>query len=304
MRILRTVAEVRAALAPARRAARSIALVPTMGALHPGHVSLIARAREACDEVVVSLFVNPSQFGDPRDLAAYPRDERRDAAVAAEAGADLLFAPPREELYPPGFATHVALEGPLVETLEGAHRGPGHFRGVATVVTKLLNVVQPDVAFFGQKDAQQALVVRRVVADLDLPVRIEVAPTEREPDGLARSSRNARLDPAGRERALALHAALQAVAAAHAGGERDVAALEAVGRAALASFAVEPDYLALVDPGSLAPLTTVAGTALVAVAATVGGVRLIDNQLIGPAPDRKATAVPPTTARTTTGARS
>jgi len=220
MRVLRTVAEVRTALRPARRTERTIALVPTMGALHAGHLALVERARDECDEVVVSVFVNPAQFGDPADLAAYPRDEDADAVLAADAGADLFFAPAAEELYPAGFATHVALEGPLVEALEVSHRGPEHFRGVATIVTKLLNVVQPHVAFFGQKDAQQALVIRRLVADLNLPVRVEVADTLREPDGLALSSRNARLAPADRKRAIALHAAITAAAAAHAAGDR------------------------------------------------------------------------------------
>ncbi len=280
MRTLRTVAEVRTALRPARREERTIALVPTMGALHAGHLALVERARGECDEVVVSLFVNPAQFGDPDDLASYPRDQDRDAVLAAEAGADLLFAPGAEELYPPGFATHVALEGPLVETLEGAHRGPEHFRGVATVVTKLLNVVQPDVAFFGQKDAQQTIAVRRLVTDLNLPVRIDVAPTVREEDGLALSSRNARLAPADRERALALPAALAAAADAHASGERDAAVLGSKARAAMATLGVEPEYLAVVDPESLAPVDSAEDQVLVVVAATVGGVRLIDNQLI------------------------
>jgi len=280
VRTLRTVAEVRTALRPARREERTIALVPTMGALHAGHLALVERARGECDEVVVSLFVNPAQFGDPDDLASYPRDQDRDAVLAAEAGADLLFAPGAEELYPPGFATHVALEGPLVETLEGAHRGPEHFRGVATVVTKLLNVVQPDVAFFGQKDAQQTIAVRRLVADLNLPVRIDVAPTVREEDGLALSSRNARLAPADRERALALPAALAAAADAHASGERDAAVLGSKARAAMATLGVEPEYLAVVDPESLAPVDSAEDQVLVVVAATVGGVRLIDNQLI------------------------
>lgn len=281
MRTLRTVAEVRTALRPARRLERTIALVPTMGALHPGHLALVERAREECDEVVVSLFVNPAQFGDPSDLAAYPRDEGADSVLAAEAGADLLFAPAPGELYPPGFATHVALEGPLVETLEGVHRGPGHFRGVATVVTKLLNVVQPDVAFFGAKDAQQALVVQRLVTDLNLPVRIDVVETVREEDGVARSSRNVRLEGADRERARALHAALTAVADAREAGEHDSTALAAAGRRAMTPFAVIPEYLELVDPGTLAPVETAEGCVLVAVAAAVGEVRLIDNQLLG-----------------------
>ncbi len=288
MRILRTVADVRTALRPARRAERTIALVPTMGALHAGHLSLIERARQECDEVVVSVFVNPTQFDDPGDLAAYPRDEGRDAILAARAGTDLLFAPSAAELYPPGFATRVALDGPLVQALEGAHRGPEHFAGVATVVTKLLNVVQPDRAFFGQKDAQQALVISRLVADLNLPVRIDVAPTVREPDGLALSSRNTHLSPTDRPRALALQVALSAAARAHAAGEDDTATLAAEARAALVPFDVEPEYLALVDPQTLAPVATVEDAVLVAVAATVGGVRLIDNQLIGTPETRRA----------------
>ncbi len=281
MRTLRTVAQVRTALRPARRADRSIALVPTMGALHDGHLSLIARAKEECDEVVVSLFVNPTQFGDARDLEAYPRDQEHDAVLAAEAGADLLFAPATDEVYPAGFATAISLSGPLVETLEGAHRGPEHFGGVATVVTKLLCIVQPDVAVFGQKDAQQVVVIRRFVADLNLPVRIEVAPTLREPDGLALSSRNVRLTEEDRPRARALSAALAAIQDAHTAGELATAALAAAGRAAMTPFAVEPEYLALVHPESLAPVATVEDSVLVAVAATVGEVRLIDNQLIG-----------------------
>ena len=203
MRTVRTVAELRAALRPSRRDGRTIGLVPTMGSLHDGHLSLIRAAAADCDDVVVSLFVNPTQFDDAGDLAAYPRDEARDAELAAEPPAPtLLFAPPADEVYPDGFATTVAVRG-ITESLEGAHRGVGHFDGVTTVVTKLLNMVGPDVAYFGQKDAQQALVVRRLVRDLDMPVRIEVEPTVREPDGLALSSRNARLD-GHRDRALAL----------------------------------------------------------------------------------------------------
>lgn len=281
MRTLRTVAQVRTALRPARLAQRTIGLVPTMGALHDGHISLIERAREECDEVVVSLFVNPTQFGDPSDLEKYPRDEEHDAVLAAEAGADLLFAPAVEELYPAGFATTVSLRGPIVETLEGAHRGPEHFAGVATVVTKLLCIAQPDVAFFGQKDAQQTLVIRRFAWDLNLPVRIDVAPTLREPDGLAMSSRNVRLGESDRPRARALSAALAATQDAFTTGERDTRALAAAGRAAMTPFAVEPEYLALIDPESLAPVETVEDCVLVAIAAVVGGVRLIDNQLLG-----------------------
>jgi pantoate--beta-alanine ligase len=277
MRTLHTIAEVRDALLPEARAGRSVGLVPTMGALHAGHLELLRRAREEQDVLVVSLFVNPAQFEDARDLAAYPRDEARDARLAAEAGADLLFAPGPDELYPPGFATQVTVGGPA-EGLEGEHRGPGHFRGVATVVLKLLNVVRPDVAYFGQKDAQQLAVVRRMVRDLDVPVRIAAVQTVREPDGLALSSRNARLSPADRARALALRDALRAAEAAVREGERDGAHVLAAARAAMAPHGVEPEYLALVHPDTFAPVARVEGDVLLAVAARVGGVRLIDNQ--------------------------
>jgi pantoate--beta-alanine ligase len=288
MRTLRTVAQLRAALSEPRRAGRTVALVPTMGFLHEGHVSLIAAAREAADEVVVSLFVNPAQFNETADLAGYPRDEARDATMAAEAGADLLFAPPVEEVYPAGFATQVRVAGPLTETLEGAHRGAAHFHGMTTVVAKLLNMVGPDVAFFGQKDAQQALVIRRMVADLDLPVLIEVAPIVREPDGLALSSRNVRLRPADRRRALGLSAALRTAEEQLAAGTRDAAVLDAAARAALNDFDVEPEYLALVDPETLAPVGAVDQETLLAVAARVGDVRLIDNTVLDPNGRREA----------------
>jgi len=283
MRTIRTVAELRAALAEPRRAGRTIGLVPTMGYLHDGHLSLIRAAREHADLVVVSLFVNPAQFDDAGDLAAYPRDEQRDAALAHEAGASLLFAPAVEEVYPPGFTTQVRVAGPLTETLEGAHRGADHFHGVTTVVTKLLNMVGPDVALFGQKDAQQALVIRRLAADLDLPTRIEVVPTVREPDGLALSSRNVRLAPADRERAIALCAALRAAERELAAGSRDAEALTAAALAAMDPFDVEPEYLALVDPEDLHPVGSVDQDTLLAVAARVGQVRLIDNTILAPA---------------------
>jgi pantoate--beta-alanine ligase len=253
--------------------------VPTMGALHEGHLSLIRHARAACDVVVVSLFVNPAQFNAAGDLAAYPRDEGRDAALAAEAGADLLFAPALDEVYPPGFATTVHVSR-LTETLEGEHRGVSHFDGVTTVVTKLLNMVGPDVAFFGQKDAQQALVVRALVRDLDLPVRIEVCPTVREPDGLALSSRNVHLRGADRERALALRDALAAAEASLGAGERDAEVLRAAALAAMRGRGVEPDYLELVRPDDLSPVARVDGEVLVAVAASVGSTRLIDNTIL------------------------
>jgi len=279
MRTVRTVAELREALRPARREERVIGLVPTMGALHEGHLSLVRHARATCDVVVVSLFVNPAQFNEAGDLAAYPRAEERDAALVAEIGADLLFAPAREEVYPPGFATTVHVSG-LTETLEGEHRGVSHFDGVATVVTKLLNMVGPDVAIFGQKDAQQALVIRALVRDLDLPVRIEVRPTVREADGLALSSRNVHLRGADRERALALRDALAAAEASLGAGERDADVLRAAALAAMRGRGVEPDYLELVRPDDLSPVSRVDGQVLVAVAASVGSTRLIDNTIL------------------------
>ncbi len=296
MKTIRTVSELRAALAPLRRAQCAIGLVPTMGALHDGHLSLMRRARDTCDVVVVSLFVNPSQFNDAGDLDGYPRDEERDARLAAELGVDVLFAPSIEEVYPPGFATSVSVGGASAG-LEGEHRGPAHFTGVATVVTKLLNMVGPDVAFFGQKDAQQAVVIRRLVRDLDIPVRIEVCPTVRAPDGLALSSRNALLSPHERSRATALHRALAAVADAVAGGETEPERALAAGRAQLEDAGVVLEYLALVDPASMEPLERVEGDALAVVAAVVGTTRLIDNRpLTAPAhpagvgPDRRASA--------------
>jgi pantoate--beta-alanine ligase len=279
VRTVRTVAEVRTALREARRAERVIGLVPTMGALHDGHLSLIRRARATCDDVVVSLFVNPAQFNESGDLAAYPRDEARDGGLAAGAGADLLFAPELAEVYPPGFATTVHAGG-VTETLEGVHRGVGHFDGVATMVTKLLNMVGPDVAFFGQKDAQQALVIRRLVRDLDLPVRIEVCPTVREADGLALSSRNVHLRGADRERALALRDALAAAEASLTAGERDAGALRAAALAAMRRRGVEPDYLEFVRTDDLSPVSHIDGEVLVAVAASVGSTRLIDNTIL------------------------
>ena len=232
MNLITTVAELRAALRAPKRAGQTIGLVPTMGAFHEGHLSLMRRARAHCDVVVVSLFVNPAQFNDPADLAVYPRDAERDADLAAEIGVDHLFAPAVDEVYPRGFATTVSVAG-LTETLEGEHRGRAHFDGVTTVVTKLFNMVGPDVAYFGQKDAQQARVIRRLVRDLDIPVRIEVCPTIREPDGLALSSRNAHLSESERARATALHRALDAVRRAVTAGERDPAAARARGLAEL-----------------------------------------------------------------------
>jgi pantoate--beta-alanine ligase len=280
MRLVRTVAQLREALAPARRGALRIGLVPTMGALHEGHLSLIEGAREDCDVVVVSLFVNPAQFNESGDLDRYPRDEQRDAELAASHGADLLFAPPVEEVYPDGFATAVEVLG-VTERLEGQARGPGHFRGVTTVVTKLLCMALPDVAYFGQKDAQQVVVIRRLAADLNLPVAIEALPTVREPDGLAMSSRNALLSPSERERALALSAGLREAERLVADGETAAPALLAAVRSELERAEVEPEYVALVDGETLEPLARLQHGALLAVAARVGDVRLIDNVVLG-----------------------
>ena len=280
MNTVRTVADLRKALTPHRRAGRTIGLVPTMGAFHEGHLSLMRRARETADVVVVSLFVNPAQFGAGEDLASYPRDEAADAAMAEAEGVDVLFAPPVEEVYPDGFATSVRVDG-ITETLEGERRGREHFDGVTTVVAKLFNMVGPDVAFFGQKDAQQALVIRRMVRDLDMPVRIEVCPTVREASGLALSSRNAYLDPAERERAAALHRALEAADDTVARGERDASAVLAAARDQLAAAGVEPEYLELRSAEDLAPVESVNGSTLLAVAARVGRARLIDNKILG-----------------------
>jgi pantoate--beta-alanine ligase len=252
MRTLRTVAEVRAALEPARAASR-FGLVPTMGAFHQGHLALLRAAREECDVVVASLFVNPAQFGEAADLARYPRDEERDAGLAAEAGVDLLFAPAVEEMYPPEYQTWIEVTE-LGSILEGEFR-PGHFRAVATVCCKLFNIVRPEVAYFGQKDAQQVEVVRRMARDLDLEVELRVVPTVRDEDGLALSSRNALLSPADRERAAVLPRAL-------ATRDREAA------RRLLNGVDVDYVEVAPFDPPVLAA------------AIRVGGTRLIDNVVL------------------------
>jgi pantoate--beta-alanine ligase len=281
LRIARTVAELRAAVRDARVAGATIGLVPTMGALHAGHLSLIRRARERCGLVVVSVFVNPAQFDEATDLAAYPRDEARDAELARGAGADLLFAPAADEVYPAGFASAVEVLG-LSERLEGAIRGAAHFRGVATVVVKLLNMATPDVAYFGQKDAQQVVLIRRLVRDLDMPVQIEVCPTVREADGLALSSRNARLSDEERHRALALSQALAAATARAASGERDARVLLDAARTRMDERSVAAEYLELVDAETFEPLTALDGEreALIVVAARIGATRLIDNAVV------------------------
>jgi pantoate--beta-alanine ligase len=282
--VYRAKAELRAALAQPRLEGRAIGLVPTMGFLHEGHLSLLRAARAECDLVVMSLFVNPTQFGPGEDLDRYPRDEARDLELAGAAGAAVVYAPPVAEVYPEDFSTAVAVSGRLSEVLDGdpARRGPEHFRGVTTVVAKLFNTVGPDVAYFGQKDAQQAAVIRRMARDLDFPVRIEVLPIAREADGLAMSSRNAYLDPRDRRRAAVLSRALGLVerAVQDAGSLQD--GLEAA-RRELAAAGIEPEYLEARDAERLEPVSELDGRpVLVAVAAQVGAARLIDNVLIEP----------------------
>jgi pantoate--beta-alanine ligase len=284
MIVARTKEELREHVGLRRRDGATIGLVPTMGYLHDGHLSLLRAARERCDVVVMSLFVNPAQFGPGEDLATYPRDEARDLALAEANGVDVVFAPPLEEIYPERFATTVEVGGGLTDVLDGApeQRGPGHFRGVTTVVAKLFNVVRPDVAYFGQKDAQQAVVIRRMVRDLDFAVEIEVLPTVREPDGLAMSSRNAYLSPEDRERALALSRALRAAESAAESGETRTEAVLAAARAALDGAGIEAEYLEARDAGTLTPAASLNGRpVLIAVAARVGPARLIDNTVIG-----------------------
>jgi len=274
-----TIAAVRARREQAARLGTRIALVPTMGALHAGHLALVRQAAERADEVWASVFVNPAQFGPGEDFAAYPRDLERDRALLAEAGATLLFAPTTKEIYPRPPAVTVELPE-LAAGLCGAHR-PGHFQGVALVVTKLLNIVQPHVAVFGAKDYQQAALIRRLVADLAIPTEIVVAATVREDDGLALSSRNAYLSPAERRAAPVLHRALSRAAEAVACGERSGPALEAL---MAATVAAEPlarlQYAAAADPDTLAPVATVRGRLLLAIAAFVGATRLIDNRVV------------------------
>ncbi len=285
MKVVRTKVELREALTQPRRQGARVGLVPTMGSFHDGHLSLMRQARRDCDLVVVSLFVNPAQFGPDEDLEAYPRDEQRDIEAAEREGVDLLWTPAPDEIYPEGFGTTVGVDATLTGVLEGdpEHRGPSHFRGVTTVVAKLFNAVQPDVAYFGRKDAQQAVVIERMVRDLDFPVEIEVLPTVREPDGLALSSRNSYLSGEERSRALALSRALRAADEAARRGERSAAALiEAVERE-LRIAGIEPEYVEARDAEDLSPVTELNGRpVLVAVAARVGPARLIDNVVIDP----------------------
>jgi pantoate--beta-alanine ligase len=284
MRTLSTVAEMSEALEPVRLRRGRIGLVPTMGAFHEGHLSLIRRARADCGVVVVSLFVNPSQFGAGEDLESYPRDLARDHALAHAEQVDVLFTPSLDEMYPHGYATTVEVAG-LGEILCGdpARRGPGHFRGVATVVTKLLGICRPDVAYFGAKDFQQTAVIRRLVEDLNLAVTIEVCPTVRDPDGLALSSRNAYLSAAEREQALSLKRALDAAQRAAAEPGASVASVAGAAQRELEAAAVEPEYVQVLCARDLSALESLDdGEALIALAARIGRARLIDNAILKP----------------------
>jgi pantoate--beta-alanine ligase len=276
---IKTIAEMRAVCAEARRGGKRLGLVPTMGALHEGHLSLVRAARARCDAVVVSIFVNPTQFGPNEDFSQYPRSFERDRELLEAEGVGLLFAPSVEEMYPKGAVTFVTVEG-LSEKLCGRSR-PGHFRGVTTVVAKLFNIVQPDFAFFGQKDAAQVVIVKRMVRDLDLPVEIVVCPIVREADGVAMSSRNAYLNAEQRRSVTVLYRALRQVEELAEKGERRAAALlEAAQRVFREEPTVKVDYVEIVDNETLDPVEDLSRGALVAVAAFVGATRLIDNVLL------------------------
>ncbi len=275
-----TVSQLRGWLAEARLVGHRVGLVPTMGALHQGHLSLVDEARRQADVVVMTVFVNPLQFGPNEDFTRYPRDLARDLGLASERGVDVVFAPSVETMYPAGSEIRV-VPGPTAERLEGAVR-PGHFAGVLTVVTKLFHLVEPDVAVFGQKDIQQATLIRRLVRDLDFPIEIVVAPTMREADGMALSSRNAYLNADERRQGLALSTALRAADAAWRAGEQDAEKLIDVMKAEFERFpAVQPDYIEVVDPDHLVPVTTAGTGTILTVAGRVGRTRLLDNHILG-----------------------
>ena len=279
MKICTTIHEMRAESRAVRRAGKRLGFVPTMGALHEGHLSLVRAARASCDVVAASIFVNPTQFGPNEDLAKYPRSFDRDRESLEREGVEFLFAPSVEEMYPAGAVTWVTVEG-VSDKLDGRSR-PGHFRGVATVVAKLFHVVEPDAAFFGQKDAAQVAIIRRMVRDLSLSVEIVVCPIIREPDGLAMSSRNTYLDREQRKRALVLHRSLMHIQKLAESGEQEAANLVAAGREDFAQVpSVRLDYLEIVHPDTLDPVMDISGGALAAVAAFVGSTRLIDNLLL------------------------
>jgi pantoate--beta-alanine ligase len=279
--VARSLAELRAA----RADLGTLGLVPTMGFLHEGHLSLVARGRDECRHVAVSIFVNPTQFGPDEDLARYPRSLDRDLALLERAGADLVFLPDHAEIYPAGFATRIEV-GPIADPLEGAIR-PGHFAGVATVVAKLFNLVRPDRAYFGQKDAQQCAVIATMVRDLDLPVRVVIGETVREPDGLALSSRNSYLDPIQRADAPVLYRALSAGRDAVEAGERDADALRVLMRTILTdSGQTAIDYVSVADPATLRELDRIGHAALLSLAVRFGRTRLIDNLPVVTGPAR------------------
>jgi pantoate--beta-alanine ligase len=279
LKICNTIHDMQAASRGVRRAGKRLGFVPTMGALHEGHLSLVRAARASSDAVAASIFVNPTQFGPNEDLAKYPRSFERDCEMLGREGVSFLFAPSVEEMYPAGAVTWVTVEG-LSEKLDGRSR-PGHFRGVTTVVAELFHAVEPDAAFFGQKDGAQVAIIRRMVRDLNFAVEIVVCPIVREADGLAMSSRNAYLDLEQRKRALVLHRALMRVQDLAKAGEREVAKLLVAGREEVAAEnSVRLDYLEIVDPNTLDPVKHATSGTLVAIAVYVGSTRLIDNILL------------------------
>jgi pantoate--beta-alanine ligase len=279
MQVLSSVQDMRAASLAIRKRGQSLGLVPTMGALHAGHIALVRAARAQCDLVAASIFVNPKQFGPNEDFSKYPRTFEKDCALLEAEGVALVFAPPPQEMYPTGASTFVEVES-IGDRLDGRSR-PGHFRGVATIVAKLFHVVGPDRAFFGQKDAAQVAVLRSMVRDLNFDLELVVCPTVREPDGLALSSRNRYLSAEERARALALSTALNVISATYRAGQNSVAPLLEAGRSVLATEPeVRVDYLEIVNAESLLPLTEAVPGALVAVAAYIGNTRLIDNTIL------------------------
>lgn len=279
MKLYKTIDDMRTASRTVRHKTKRLGVIPTMGALHEGHLSLVRSAKAKCDLVAVSIFVNPLQFGPSEDLAKYPRTFERDRELLEKEAVDILFAPTLEEMYPTGAVTYVTVEG-LSERLCGKSR-PGHFRGVTTVVAKLFHIVEPDLAFFGQKDAAQTTIIRRMVRDLNLPVEIVVCPIVREPDGLAMSSRNAYLSLQEHKSALVLHRSLTQLKNRFDRGERNAAVLIEAGKQVLAQEpAVRLDYFEIVDPATLDPMQELTSSALVAIAAFVGNTRLIDNILL------------------------
>ena len=281
MKVCRTIADVRAGCRELRAGSKLVGLVPTMGALHEGHLSLVRAAKAKSDVVVASIFVNPTQFGPSEDFAKYPRTFDADCAALEKEAVDIIFAPAVEEMYPPGESTWVTVEG-LSEKLDGLSR-PGHFRGVTTIVAKLFHVIEPDLAFFGQKDAAQIAIIRRMVRDLNFRVEIVACPIVREPDGLAMSSRNAYLNSEDRRRALVLSRSLGEVEKTMRAGEQSVKRLAQLGRSVIAQEPeVHLDYIAIVDPDTLEPVEAISRRTLVAVAAYVGSTRLIDNVVLSP----------------------